>query len=345
MNNQPFFTIGIPVYNTGKWVGECIESILSQSFTDFELICVDDGSTDNSLQVLNEYAVKDTRIKILSRANDGAASARNYIISSACGRYINFMDSDDFMCENALENAYSLIESTAFPDIVETGYYRFENGTRNIYMPKYPGDEYFSDKISRDERAVKMWLDKTYVPFVPAKYIKKDFLYSKGISFNPQYIICEDSDFIFRIHQKADSIVYGDFPACTYRVGREGSLITTLSAKSMYSSLAYEQSLYNQCELFSLSDDTKSQLNDKKLNRAYECRSYTVSMLHGNISLHQALSIVKLTEDIFKPYLKKLPLEKGKSGIIFALYKIIGMKRTVSLLCRYLSKKGVITHE
>ena len=344
MEKQPFFTIGIPVYNTEKWIGECLDSILSQDFTDFEIICVNDGSTDNSLQILNEYSAKDTRVKVLSRTNDGAASARNFIISSACGQYINFLDSDDFMCKDALAYAHKFITENNCPDLLETGYYRLDNNTLSLYVPKYPGDEYFKT-ISKDERAVKMWLDKTYVPSTPAKYIKRDFLYSKGIYFNPQYVICEDSDFTFRMHQKADTIIYGDFPSFTYRIGREGSAITTLSAKAMYSSLSYEQSLYSQCELFALSADVRNKLEARKLNSAAEARDYTISMLSGNISRQQALAIAGITEQIFAPYLKNLPLTKGKSGVIFILYKIFGIKRTVSLLYSYLSKKGVITHE
>lgn len=344
MENKPFFTIGIPVYNTEKWIGECLDSILSQDFTDFEIICVDDGSTDNSLRILNEYAEKDARIKVLSRANDGAASARNYAITSAKGMYVNFLDSDDYMCKDALSCAHKYITENNYPDLLEAGYYRLDNNTLSLYTPKYPGDEYFTN-ISRDERAVKMWLDKTYVPSTPAKYIKRDFLFSKGIYFNPQYVICEDSDFTFRMHQKADSIVYGDFPSFTYRIGREGSAITTLSPKAMYSSLSYEQALYNQCELFDLSAEVRDKLDKRKLLSASETRDYTISMLSGNISRQQALAIAGITEQIFAPYLKKLPLAKGKSGIIFALYKTIGIKRTVSLLYSYLSKKGVITNE
>ncbi|MBQ5325690.1 MAG: glycosyltransferase family 2 protein, partial [Oscillospiraceae bacterium] len=106
MKQQPFFTIGIPVYNTEKWLGECLNSILSQNFTDFEIICVDDGSSDKSLDILHTYAAKDDRIKVISRPNGGPATARNAALVSACGQYIFFIDSDDTMNSGSLQQAY-----------------------------------------------------------------------------------------------------------------------------------------------------------------------------------------------------------------------------------------------
>ncbi len=97
MENSPFFSIGIPVYNTAKWVGACIESIQSQDFDDYEIICVDDGSSDDSLAVLDLYAKKDNRIRIVSRENGGPSTARNTVIMHATGRYIYMIDSDDTM--------------------------------------------------------------------------------------------------------------------------------------------------------------------------------------------------------------------------------------------------------
>ena len=102
MSHKPFFTIGIPVYNMSKWVGECLDSILSQNFTDFEIICVDDGSRDNSLEVLNSYAARDSRIKVIHQQNGGRSAARNTGLDNASGDFILFVDSDDYITETTV---------------------------------------------------------------------------------------------------------------------------------------------------------------------------------------------------------------------------------------------------
>ena len=95
-----FFSIVVPVYNVEKYLKECIDSILSQTFTDFELILVDDGSKDESPLICDEYAQKDERIKVIHKPNGGQAEARNVGTETAAGQYIIYIDSDDFIIEN-----------------------------------------------------------------------------------------------------------------------------------------------------------------------------------------------------------------------------------------------------
>ncbi len=93
----------VPIYNAERYLSRCIDSILSQTFTDFELLLVNDGSHDNSDKICNEYASKDTRIRVFHKENGGAASARKVGINNAKGNYVFFVDSDDSIEENALE--------------------------------------------------------------------------------------------------------------------------------------------------------------------------------------------------------------------------------------------------
>lgn len=100
-------SIVMPVYNIEKYLKECLDSILNQTFKDFEIICVDDGSKDNSLNILNEYAKKDLRFKIISQENSGAGVARNNGLSRAQGEFIIFLDSDDYFEPTMLEEMYN----------------------------------------------------------------------------------------------------------------------------------------------------------------------------------------------------------------------------------------------
>lgn len=93
----------VPVYNTKAYLDKCINSILNQTFTDFELLLVDDGSTDGSGEVLNEYAKKDSRIRVFHKENGGSSSARNLAVKEAKGEYLSFQDSDDYCDKDFLE--------------------------------------------------------------------------------------------------------------------------------------------------------------------------------------------------------------------------------------------------
>ena len=103
---MPKISVIIPVYNTEKYLAECLDSVLSQTFKDIEIICIDDGSTDNSAKILKQYAKKDKRIKIITQKNSGVISARNNAIAVAKGEYIYPLDSDDIITPDCLEQLY-----------------------------------------------------------------------------------------------------------------------------------------------------------------------------------------------------------------------------------------------
>ena len=106
-NNEPKISVIIPIYNMEKYLKECLNSVINQTLKDIEIICVNDGSIDNSLTILKEYEKKDKRIKIINQKNSGVAIARNRAIDISKGEFIAFLDSDDKIINNAsLENLY-----------------------------------------------------------------------------------------------------------------------------------------------------------------------------------------------------------------------------------------------
>ena len=105
--SSPKISVIIPVYNTEKYLRQCLDSVVNQTLKDIEIICINDGSTDNSLQILNEYASSDNRIKLINLiANKGVSFARNFGIRLSKGRYIGFVDSDDWIDLSFYENLY-----------------------------------------------------------------------------------------------------------------------------------------------------------------------------------------------------------------------------------------------
>lgn len=103
---NPKVSVIIPVYNAEKYLGQCLDSICAQSLKEIEILCVDDGSSDTSLEILKEYESRDSRIKVLSQENGGAGAARNYGLRAANGEYLSFLDADDFFEPDMLESAY-----------------------------------------------------------------------------------------------------------------------------------------------------------------------------------------------------------------------------------------------
>ena len=101
----------IPSYNVEKYIRECLDSIANQTFEDMEIICIDDGSTDSILDILNKYALKDSRIRVYeNNANKGVAYTRNYLLSLAKGQYVSFIDADDYLELDASEKLHNLAE-------------------------------------------------------------------------------------------------------------------------------------------------------------------------------------------------------------------------------------------
>ena len=112
----------VPVYNTEKYIGECIESILHQTYKNIELVLVNDGSTDGSLEICERYGQIDQRIRVISKTNSGASDARNLGMCTASGQYICFVDSDDMLKSKCIEVLYNGIIS----DDVDAAFCNFE---------------------------------------------------------------------------------------------------------------------------------------------------------------------------------------------------------------------------
>lgn len=109
MRKQPIISIVIPVYNASKHLEQCLESVLGQSYKALQVLCVDDHSTDNSLEILDRYAKQDNRVTVLTKQNEGVSLARNHGLDNVCGEYVLFVDSDDWIdlhtCEIAIDYA------------------------------------------------------------------------------------------------------------------------------------------------------------------------------------------------------------------------------------------------
>ena len=186
---MPQVSIILPVYNVEKYLRQCLDSIVNQTFKDFECICVNDGSTDNSVSILEEYAQKDKRFKIISQENRGLSGARNTGLKQATGKYVTFIDSDDWIADNFLEVLYEIIEKYQY-DIAICNY-QFYYSKDDKYIP-------FTQNIIIDKETAKF--DKFRCCYicgsVNIKLYRKKFLEDNKITFLENVVM---EDYIFSI--------------------------------------------------------------------------------------------------------------------------------------------------
>ena len=226
----------IPVYNVESYLRECLDSVISQSLNNIEIICIDDGSTDNSLLILEEYAAKDNRIKIISKENGGQASARNLGIKEARGRYIAFVDSDDFIKHDMFEKLYSrAIRNNLDLVMCKIALYDNDDGSinENAWYYKLGVFDGFGKEIFNHEDTLDFTCEISVTPY--NKIYKKSLLWDNDILF-PEGLIFEDEKFFYDVYLRAKRISLVDEFLYYYRVNRKGSTVD-ISKENDYSDL------------------------------------------------------------------------------------------------------------
>lgn len=194
MLNLAEISVIIPVYNVESYLRECLDSLVNQTFEDTEIICVDDGSDDSSLDILKEYEAKDNRFKVFENSHEGPSAARNTGLDNAGGKYIYFMDSDDFIEADALEKLYGIAEKNG-TDIVMFKLINLDDETGERYPSDYYDMEYLKDFEGR-VFAYDDVLEYIYrIPVsLPGKFYTSELLsdirFEKGIIFedNPFFV-------------------------------------------------------------------------------------------------------------------------------------------------------------
>lgn len=188
MCTNPIISVIVPIYNAEKYIDRCVQSILYQTFCNWELVLIDDGSTDKSLSLCKAYASKDRRIKIFHKENGGVSSARNYGLLNSFGEWVTFVDVDDYIETDFLEKLLG-IEDTV--DMVVSGAYYINE---KIYF--MPPERLF--KIADCPSFVDDQLCEVYLMTCWAKLFKKNLIEEKRIYFNTSLRIGEDTDFVLR---------------------------------------------------------------------------------------------------------------------------------------------------
>lgn len=212
----------IPVYNTEKYLPACLNSLIKQKLRDIEIICINDGSTDNSGAILKDYTAKDKRIIVIDRVNAGQSAARNYGISIARGEYLGFVDSDDAVDPDYFQKLYAAAKKYDC-DIACAGFKKFKIIDGNIHL-KYKKYEVFSDITKKVSAA-----DIPNHNYIWNKIYRRSSFLATGIKF-PEGRFFEDIAILIKILYSMGKMVTVPKTYYHYR-RRENSTVTNSSQK------------------------------------------------------------------------------------------------------------------
>lgn len=223
------FSIILPIYKVQQYLRPCIDSILAQSFNDYEIILVDDGSPDECPQICDEYASNYSIIKVLHQKNAGLSAARNAGLAMAEGDYIVYVDSDDFFIDDQVLQKIAKA-SQSNPDIIHYKFVEWFEKNGKI------ADCYFDYRVPTEGRTLAEiycdLIDKdAYYNSAWSKAIKRDVLIANGIRFH-EGIVGEDNEWYYHVVLAAKSLVLIDEPLYVYR-RRQGSITTTANRKNL----------------------------------------------------------------------------------------------------------------
>lgn len=228
-NSTPKVSVIIPIYNTEAYLTDSLDSICKQSLQDIEIILINDGSTDNSRNIIEEYAKNDRRIKHFTQTNQGQGVARNHGLQFATGKYIYFMDSDDMLEIEALEHCYETCELNKLDFVFFDAETIVEYDTLNTY--NYDRKKYFNEnKLWNGLDLLKCELGNDIFSVSPCLFFSNFSFLKKVFSGFPSGIIHEDQAFAMQIKLNAKRVCY---IACPYFKRRIRAFSTTTSPFSM----------------------------------------------------------------------------------------------------------------
>ncbi len=282
MNNIKISVI-MPVYNAQEYIQDAVDSVLASTLIDFELICVDDGSKDNSLVVLNECKKKDDRIIILSQPNAGAGAARNYALTVAKGEYVAFLDADDMLEPYALEKMYfTAINNNA--DVVVSDVSGFDDTNKVKSAPTWLRNRYLPAPQVFSPYEMAPFLFNISVAGPPGKLVKMQLIKDNSL----EYLTLKKSEdfyFVYRSYYKAKRIAVLNEPTYCKR-----NVVTSLENTKASDPLVF----YEAIKIFE---------NILKSDGVYE--TYKQSHINSNITR-------------FEYNLKSLEKDKDSFNLVFS---------------------------
>ena len=277
-------SIIVPIYNAEKYIKECILSVINQSFTDWELLLINDGSTDLSGKICDEYAGKDSRVRVFHKENGGVSSARNLGLDNAKGKYVIFVDADDYWYDcSALEQLYNNAEFNDV-DIIRGEYKAVDVNGETLFERPIP-----KKKMGLAQKVLSTSVFYTDIicgeNFLVLALIKKICI--GNLRFNTSRAFLEDMEFYAKLLMNPLRSMYVPLRFYAYRKNRESA-----SNKLNINNLA---DAFSMCDIF---DECCAYLNDSELKKVYRYNSvmmyyWTLETLASDTYYNNRISIIK----------------------------------------------------
>lgn len=324
---MPEFSVIVPIYKVEKYLKICVDSIIRQSFCDFELILVDDGSPDNCGEICDKYSASDTRVKVVHKENGGLSSARNAGLDIATGKYIIFIDSDDFWDDtNALEHIHTNLIETDADVLVFPAKRYYEREDKYTYIITADVDRTMI--IDKDVNASICYMIENNIYRAAAwnKVVKKSIIDSHSLRFKNGYL-SEDMDWCGDLLLYAHRFDFYDNPFYAYRQQRNGSITEGKAGKLISDKLYMCEKGYRQA--------LKWEAKEKaELLASYYAYEYSVLLgVSSVVKNKELLSKVKNLQSLLN-YDTSRKVKKVRK-----LKKIIGYSLTRRALCFFVKIK------
>jgi len=217
-------SILVPVYNVERYLNQCLDSILQQTFRDFEVICINDGSTDHSLEIIKSFIAKDKRFKLIDKINTGYGHSMNQGLSQCLGEYISIIESDDYIQPDMLERLYTVATKNNL-DVARCNYYIFSKFSKKL------NNDYIKDilanKVLKPLDHIKIFYQP---PSIWVNLYKKDFINKNKIRFlETAGASFQDTSFVFKVYALCKRFMYINEALLYYRIDNNGSSINNKS--------------------------------------------------------------------------------------------------------------------
>ncbi|WP_370470399.1 glycosyltransferase [Snodgrassella alvi] len=213
-------SIIVPVYNVEKYLYTCLESIKNQSFTDFEVFCINDGSTDDSLKIINQFVKLDKRFKLINKKNSGYGHTINLGLNQCFGKYIAIIESDDYIEHNMMNKLFDLAEKYSL-DVARCNYYKFSDKNRKKEDLSY----IIADKVIKPLDYPQIFYQ---APAIWANLYNCDFLKKNKIFFlETAGAAYQDVSFAFKVNALCEKLMFIDQPLLNYRIDNINSSVNS----------------------------------------------------------------------------------------------------------------------
>lgn len=332
--NTPKHSIIVPVYNTGDAISSCIESVLNQTYSNFELIIIDDGSSDKTPFIIDKYASKDCRIKAVHISNGGVSNARNVGLDMALGEYVMFIDSDDWIEKDYLEQIENRLDDHS--DIYILGItqdFQFDDGTLSHSKVQVSP---IHQIIKSENIAANFGYLKLTVNLASAclKTYSRSMLQKYNIRFDSRMIILEDYCFVLKCLQAKPQITLLPYIGYHYRLPVQLNILKRRGNRDLYPSISLALDALNQ---FNQNMGLKDHSYRVFLQNAQDLISYVLMQSKVAPFLQKPKYFVSIAKDsFFVRYCDELMLNGGGRFRLLCLLMKVHLFRFAYLAYRYL---------